>query len=61
MIKTKIQSAAKVAAGWVPDALMASGGAAVAYGASLVYQPAGFVVGGVLLLAAGWLAARGGR
>lgn len=61
MIKTKIQSAAKVAAGWVPDALMASGGGAVAYGASLVYLPAGYVVGGLFLLAAGWLTARGSK
>jgi hypothetical protein len=56
-----IKTGAQAAAGWVPDALMASGGAAVAYGASLVYQPAGFVVGGLFLLAAGWLTARGGK
>lgn len=48
-------------AGWIPDALMTGGAGAVAYGASLVYQPAGFVVGGVFLLAAGWLLARGGK
>jgi hypothetical protein len=51
----------KAVAGWIPDALMAGGAAAVSHGASLVYQPAGFVVGGVFLLAAGWLLARGGK
>lgn len=47
--------------GWAPDALMVSGAGAVAYGASLMYEPAGFLVGGLFLIAAGWLAARGGR
>lgn len=61
MIKTKIKAAAKVVAGWGPDALMTSGAGAVAYGSSLVYQPAGFVVAGLFLLAAGWLTARGSK
>ena len=61
MIKTKIKAAAKVVAGWGPDALMTCGAGGVAYGASLVYEPAGFVVGGLFLLAAGWLTARGSK
>ena len=61
MINTKIKAAAKAASGWLPDALMTAGAGAVAYGASLVYQPAGYVVGGLFLLAAGWLLARGGK
>lgn len=44
----------------VPDILMASGACGVAYGAWLIYEPAGFIVGGLLLLAAGVLASRGG-
>lgn len=60
-IKEQLKSAAKAVAGWMPDACMTAGAGAVAYGASLVYQPAGYVVGGVFLLAAGWLLARGGK
>jgi hypothetical protein len=41
-----------------PDVLMAVGAGNIAYGAWLVYQPAGFLVGGVLVLVAGVLAAR---
>lgn len=42
----------------LPDALMVAGAASVAFGAWLVYPPAGWIVGGVLTLAAGVLAAR---
>lgn len=45
---------------WVRDAAGMSGAASVAYGAWLVYEPAGFIVGGALMLAAAMLAARGG-
>ena len=48
----------KVAASWSPDALMAAGAGGISYGAWLVYQPAGFIVAGVLVLTAGVLAAR---
>jgi hypothetical protein len=34
------------------------GSAAITYGASLIYYPAGFIVGGMLTLAATWLLAR---
>lgn len=47
--------------GWRPDAIMIGGGFCVAYGAWLVYQPAGFIVGGLLALAAGWIDARSAK
>ena len=37
---------------------MIGGAAGVSYGAWLIYPPAGFVVGGILLLVAGVLTAR---
>lgn len=46
---------------WLPDALLLSGASAIAYGAGLVYLPAGFIVGGGFALAAGWLAARSAK
>lgn len=45
---------------WVRDAAGISGAASVAYGAWLVYAPAGFIIGGMLILAAALLAARSG-
>ncbi len=44
---------------WTPDLLMVAGAGAVAYGAGMVYLPAGFIVGGLMLAAVGWLLARG--
>jgi hypothetical protein len=38
-----------------PDTLMLLGAAGLSYGAWLMYAPAGFIVGGVLLLVAGYL------
>jgi hypothetical protein len=35
-----------------------AGAAAIAYGAGLIYRPAGFIVGGLLLVAASVLLAR---
>lgn len=49
------------AASWLPDALIVGGGCAVAFGAGMVYPPAGWIVGGVLLMVEGWLAARSAR
>lgn len=46
---------------WVPDALMLAGAGTIAYGAGLVYLPAGFVVGGAFALTAGWLLARSAK
>jgi hypothetical protein len=57
----KLQAARAVAASWLPDALMLAGAAGVSYGAGLVYPPAGWIVGGLFALSAGYLAARGGK
>lgn len=54
----KLKSAAKRAGGWTPDALMLLGAAAISYGAGLMYLPAGFVVGGLLAIGAGYLSAK---
>lgn len=43
----------------LPDLLLVGGAASMAYGAWLVYPPAGFITGGVLLLVAGIIASRG--
>lgn len=47
----------KLAARLTPDALALTGAGLVSYGASLVYFPAGFIVAGLLALAAGVLGA----
>lgn len=41
------------------DAAGIAGAASLAYGAAAIYRPAGFIVGGVLLLAAALLTGRG--
>lgn len=41
----------------IPDLLIVAGAGSVSYGAWLIYAPAGFVVGGLLALAFGILAA----
>jgi hypothetical protein len=43
----------------VPEALLLGGAAAVTYGVGSMYRPAGWVVGGLLALAAGWRLGRG--
>lgn len=40
----------------LPDALIVAGGCAVSYGAWLIVPAAGFIVGGMLAIAGGWLA-----
>jgi len=57
-MKEHLQKMLAAAAGLVPDGLMLAGAGAMSYGAGLVYQPAGWIVGGVLLLVAGVLSAR---
>jgi hypothetical protein len=42
----------------LPDLLMTIGAAVLCYGAWLVYEPAGYLVGGTLMITAGVLAAR---
>lgn len=60
-MRLKLPNFAALAADWLPDTLMVTGTGAVSYGAALIYAPAGFIVGGLLLLAGGVLAARRGR
>lgn len=43
---------------WLRDAAGVAGAASVSYGAWLIYEPAGFIVGGSIVLAAALLAAR---
>jgi len=40
------------------DVLCGSGAIAVSYGAYLVYEPAGFIVGGLLLITGGFFVAK---
>ena len=42
----------------MPDALMLAGASTIAYGAGLIYEPAGYIVGGLLALVGGVLLAR---
>lgn len=46
---------------WAPDTMMAAGALSVAYGASLIYLPAGYIVGGILATTGGVLMARGAK
>lgn len=48
------------AAGLMPDALMLAGIGAIAYGARLIYMPAGWIVAGAFALGFGFLLARRG-
>lgn len=60
-MREQIRTALAAAKSWLPDVLMASGAVGISYGASLVYTPAGYVVGGVFALVAGVVLARGGK
>ncbi len=60
-IKEKLQAARRVAASWLPDALMTAGAGAASFGAGMVYVPAGWIVAGVFALVAGWMLARGDK
>lgn len=48
----------KVLTSILPDTLMLAGAGGLSYGAWLIYEPAGFLVGGVLTLVGGILCAR---
>ena len=47
------------AVGQIPEALLLGGAVAITYGVASVYRPAGWVIGGLLALAAGWRLGRG--
>lgn len=57
-MKLHLQKIAARAAKLLPDTLMLAGAGGIAHGAWLVYVPAGYIVAGTFLLAAGVLAAR---
>lgn len=60
-IKQKLLAGVKLAGTALPDALMVGGATGISYGAGMVYLPAGWIVGGLFGLAAGWLLARGAK
>ncbi len=61
----KLKSVGRLAAAAAPavlrDAAGLAGAGMVAHGAAEIYAPAGWIVGGIMLLAAAWLAARSAR
>lgn len=58
--KDKLKAARSAAVGLLPDTLLVGGAAAIAAGAGMVYEPAGYIVGGLLALTAGYLLAKKG-
>lgn len=60
-LTTYIKAGAAGFASWLPDLLMFGGAAGVSYGASLVFLPAGYVVGGILAIVGGWILARSAK
>lgn len=60
-MKEHLQKMLAAAAGVLPESVAGAGAAAVAYGTGLVYLPAGWIVGGVLGIAAAVLMARGAK
>jgi hypothetical protein len=57
LLKSLAHAAAAVAR-QAPDLLALGGAGAISYGAGLIYEPAGYIVGGVMALSIGVLAAR---
>lgn len=58
MIQTVLRSVWPQPADFVRDVLGVSGAALLSYGAAEIYRPAGFIVGGVLLIVGAYLSAR---
>lgn len=52
-------TAKRATASWSADVLLTAGASCTAYGAWLLHPAAGYITGGVLLIAGGVLAARG--
>jgi len=55
--RAALAAASLLARDWTPDTLLMAGAGCVSYGAWLIYPPAGFIVGGLLLLVGGYLGA----
>jgi hypothetical protein len=60
-IKERAKALLGALTGWMPDAMMVAGAGSISYGAGLVYPPAGWIIIGAFVLAAGWMLARGGK
>lgn len=60
-MREQIRTALAAAKSWLPDVLMMSGASGISYGATLVYEPLGYVVGGVFALIAGLMLAKVGK
>lgn len=60
-MREQIRTALAAAKSWLPDVLMMSGASGISYGAALVYEPLGYVVGGVFALIAGLMLAKVGK
>jgi hypothetical protein len=58
-MRRRLRNLGLALASFANDALALAGAILVSYGAWLVYRPAGFIVGGALLLAASIYGARG--
>lgn len=58
MAKQLLIDCAAAVARLAPDALALAGAAAISYGAALVYEPAGYITGGMLALGLALLVAR---
>lgn len=58
-IANGLRATGAAVAGLTESAAIIGGAGLIAYGARLVYEPAGFIVGGVLLIAGAILHARG--
>lgn len=57
-IATRVDTWARWCVDSIPDGLALLGAVLLSYGAWLVYVPAGYIVGGVLLIVGGVIAAR---
>ena len=61
LLRARLAGLGAVMGSNLPDLLMVTGAASVAYGAWLLHPAAGFITGGLLLLVGGIIASRGGN
>jgi hypothetical protein len=61
MVRNIARGAAQALPEFLRDILALGAAGAIAYGAWLIYQPAGFIVGGALALAGLYLQAQGAK
>lgn len=58
--RKRLQGLGKVLTGLAPDLLAIIGAVSIAYGASMIYTPAGWIVSGMLCIAAAVIVSKGG-